>query len=185
MKLWKPVLICAAAIAGASNAAAGPITVYYQTTGSAGNWTLDFIVSNNLAGSPDQALYLFGVLLSAPNVVGSPAAYDPTAITTWDNSSLGGSSTQYNNVWLDASASNLLPGSTLSGFEVEVTDALPPQSVQWFAMTFGSTQYLGGGSFGDPSNPGFEGVGAPVPEPGAGVLLSGALGGLWLLRRRR
>jgi hypothetical protein len=184
MRLWKPLLICAAAVAAASNAVAGPISVGYQTTGLAGNWTLDFVVRNNLPGAPDQDLYLFGVLLSAPNVVGSPAGYDPTLIGTWDNSSYGGSSTQYNNVWLDVSVSQLLPGSILSGFEVKVTDATPPLSVQWFAFTVGNTPYLGGGNFGDPSNPGFEGVGSPVPEPGAGVLLAGALGGILLLRGR-
>ena len=44
------------------------------------------------------------------------------------------------------------------------TDQNAPQSVQWFAYTLGSTNYTGGGSFGDPSNPGFEGVATPEPE---------------------
>ena len=185
MCIWKSTLISAAVLAAVFSAAADPITTTYQVTGSAGNWTLDFNVSNDLAGAPDQALYLFGVLLSAPDVVGSPAGYDPTLITNWSNVGLGGSGTVYNNIWEDPSVSQLLPGSTVSGFEVHIADLTLPQSVQWFAFTFGDTPYLGGGNFGDPSNPGFECLAAAVPEPSAGVLLAGALGGLLLLGGRK
>jgi len=185
MITWKPVLICAIALGGAWSAIADPITVGYLATGSAGDWTLDFVVSNNLVGAPDQDLYFFGVALSAPDVVGSPSDYDPTAIPTWDNSGLGGSSTLYNNVWVDGSASQLLPGSMLSGFAVHVSDLVFPETVQWFAFTSGGTPYLGGGNFGDPFNPGFEGLAAQVPEPGAGILLVGVLAGLLLLNRQR
>lgn len=184
MITWKPVLICAIAL-GAFSAAADPITVGYFASGSAGDWTLDFLVSNNLAGAPDQDLYFFGVALSASDVVGSPAGYDPTAISTWDNSGLGGSNTLYNNVWLDGSASQLLPGAMLSGFEVHVSDLTLPQTVQWFAFTSGSSAYTGGGNFGDPFNPGFEGLATNLPEANAGMMLAGVLAGFLLLRRRR
>ena len=185
MITWKPVLICAIALGAAFSAAADPITVGYVATGSAGDWTLDFLVSNNLAGAPEQDLYFFGVALSAPDLVGSPAGYDPTAISTWDNSGLGGSNTLYNNVWLDASASQLLPGSMLSGFEVHVSDLTLPQTVQWFAFTVGSIPYMGGGNFGDPFNPGFEGSATNLPEANSGVLLTGVLTAFLLLRRPR
>ncbi len=182
MRLWKWILICAAAV---SSAAAGPIKVGYEISGSPFNWTLDFVVANNLTGAPDQALYLFGVRLTAFGVTGSPAGYDPTLITTWDNSAFGGSSLLYNNVWEDVSMSQLLPGTALSGFEVRIPEAAAPVSVPWFAFTIGSTPYTGGGNFNDPYNPGFEGTAGPVPEPGAGILVPGALGALWLLRRKR
>lgn len=161
-----------------------PVQVGFATTGSPGDWTIDFLVMNNLAGGPDQALYLFGVLLSVPNVAGSPANYDPTLIGTWDNRSFGGSSLQYNNVWVDGSTSHLLPGTFLWGFQVRVPDAVAPVSIPWFAFTVGNAPYLGGGNFNDPSNPGFEGSASPVPEPGLGLLPAAALGGFLLVRRR-
>jgi hypothetical protein len=185
MRVKKLFLLSAAALGAAMCAAADPIAVTYGATGSAGNWTLDFTVNNNLSGAPDQALYLFGVVTSAPDVVGSPAGYDPTLIGAWDNSSFGGSSTLYNNVWEDPSMSQLLPASSLSGFEVHLSDAILPQTVQWFAFTFGSTQYLGGGNFNDNFNPGFEGTATLVPEPGTTVLLTVGLAGLWFARKRR
>ena len=165
MKLSRIALFCGSLFLAASALLqAAPIGVTYTVSGSAGNWILNFTVANNLVGAPDQALYLFGVNLSTPNVVGSPASYDPTIFQTWTNSGAGGSNVLYNNVWLDGSASNDLPGSSLSGFMVLDTDQNAPQSVQWFAYTLGSTNYTGGGSFGDPSNPGFEGVATPEPE---------------------
>src|SRR5579883_1210275 len=121
-------------------AAAGPIGVTWSITGSPGAWTLDVTVSNNENGT-DQAIYLFGVLLSAPGITGSPAAFDPAVYPTWTNSGLGGSSLVYNNVWLDASASNLLPGRTLAGFNVLDTDVSAPQTVPWFAISSGGIPY--------------------------------------------
>ncbi|MBV9156235.1 MAG: hypothetical protein JO097_08220 [Acidobacteriaceae bacterium] len=145
-----------------SVAAASPVNVTYTVAGSSGNWTLDFSVMNNEMGT-DQAIYLFGVLLDGPGVIGSPAAYDPTVFPTWTNSGLGGSSLVYNNVWLDPSASNLLPGQMLSGFDVLVTSATAPQAVPWFAISTGAIPYTAGGNLGDPYNPGFEGVASPEP----------------------
>jgi hypothetical protein len=41
-------------------AKADPINVSATVSGSAGDWTLDFSVNNNLAGAPDQDFYFFG-----------------------------------------------------------------------------------------------------------------------------
>jgi hypothetical protein len=175
-------IVLAGLLAAFSSADAAAVGVSYSVTGSAGNWTLDFKVTNGETGT-DQALYLFGVLLSANNVLGSPAGYDSTVFQTWTNSGLGGSDTLYNNVWLDASTSNLLPGSSLSGFDVRVSDAIAPGSVKWFALSIGNVPYMGSGSFGDPTNPGFEGVASP--EPGTYVLLVVGMAGLALRERNR
>ncbi len=183
MRVLKMSVIWLALLAGVSSAAAAPIGVSYTATGSAGNWTLNFSVTNGLLGT-DQDIDFFGVLLSAPNVVGSPASYDPTVYTTWTNSGLGGSSILYNNIWVDGSASNLPPGSTLSGFEVQVTDLTVPQSVPWFALATGTIPYGGTDYFGtDPTLPGFEGVASP--EPSTWLMLAGGLSGFALFRRRR
>jgi hypothetical protein len=179
MRMRKALILLTGLLAALSSVHAAPVGVTYTVSGSSGNWTLNFNVTNGETGT-DQALYFFGVSLSANNVVGSPAGYDPTVFQTWTNSGLGGSNTLYNNIWLDASASNLLPGSSLSGFDVRVSDAVAPQSVKWFAFTIGNVPYTGTGSFGDPSNPGFEGVASP--EPSTYVLLIAGFGG-WLLAR--
>ena len=167
----------------AFTASATPIQVSYTVTGSSGNWTLDFSVTNNEIGT-DQAVYLFGVMLNARDVVGSPIPYDPTVYPTWTNSGLGGSNTLYNNVWLDSSESNLLPGQTLSGFDVHVADLMAPQAVPWFAFSIGNIPYAGNDYFGgDPTNPGFEGV--ATPEPGTWIMFFAALSSLLVLRRGR
>ena len=67
------------------------------------------------------------------------------------------------------------------------TDTTAPSSVNWFAYSFGS-DYLGGGNFSSPSNPGFEGLAAgqlaPVPEPSSAALAAVGLAFLaWRARR--
>ena len=160
--IWKTIIILSIALIAFSDASAAPVGVTYSVSGSAGNWTIDFTVANNEAGT-DQAIYLFGVLLSGPGVTGSPSPYHATTFPTWTNSGLGGSNLVYNNVWEDASAANLLPGETLSGFDVHVSDAKLPGAVPWFTLSTGTIPYTGAGSFGDSYNPGFEGMITPEP----------------------
>lgn len=182
MRSSKVFLFLSAFLAAVATAAAAPV-VTYTVSGTSGNYTLDFSVTNNLTGT-DQDIYLFGVLLSAPNVVGSPSSFDPTVFSTWTNSGYGGSSLLYNNVWLDGSESDLMPGQTLSGFDVQVSDATAPQAVPWFAFAasvsgldaYGGSDYFGG----DPTNPGFEGVASP--EPASWLLLIAGVGAFALLR---
>jgi hypothetical protein len=75
----KPWLLAAAVVAATalqgSLAEANPVDVSYTVTGSAGNWTLDFSVTDNLGGTND--IYFFGVELSARDIVGSPTNWDP------------------------------------------------------------------------------------------------------------
>ena len=87
-------LIGAALVAAAGAvASADPVDVTYTVSGSSGNWTLDFSVTNNL-NPADMDVYFFGVYLdSGRDIVGSPAFYDPNAWTVWDNSGYGGSNT--------------------------------------------------------------------------------------------
>lgn len=175
-------VLCILAATG-SVAMAGPVDVSYSVSGSAGNWTLDFSVTNNLNPS-DMDIYFFGVLLdTGRNIAGSPTDWDPNTWPAWDNSPFGGSNTIYNNNWIDFTFDGLFPGSTLSGFQAVYTGAMPPASVQFFAYGFGVSggQYQGNDFFNNAGNPGFEGF--AIPAPASLALL--ALGGLSATRRRR
>jgi hypothetical protein len=167
-----------------------PVDVTYVVTGSAGDYTLDFSVTNNLPAP--SAVYLFGVQLSARDIVGSPAYYNPDSLLSVNNSSLGGSSINYNNIWLDPTNSGLNQGQgfTNSGFLVHLTDLTAPTSVLWTAYALTRPGYTGGGNFfnstlGD--NPRFEGVAQvqPVPLPAAVVLFGSGLVGLVGWQRKR
>jgi len=183
---------------------ADAIDVTYTASGSPGSWDLNFTVTNNMTAWPAQDVYQFGVVLSAANVTGSPAGYDPTVYTSWTNFFDGGGPFFYNNIWVDLIDFNhLLPGQSLSGFIAGISDAAPPTSVQWFAFSVPDTFdpndiYTGTDAFSIDTGlltAGFEGVaseatsGAPaVPEPSTGLtaLLSGiVLGcGCWKIRHR-
>ncbi len=157
---------------------AAPI-VSYGVSGSAGNWVLDFSVTNTLGGT--NYIYFFGVQLPAPDITGTPTGWNSTIWPTWSNSSFGGSSIIYNNNWIDG---EILNGNTLSGFNVTVNTTTAPTSVPWFAYGYGGT-YSGTDHFNNSGNPGFEGrAGSAVPLPGALLLFGPGLVGLAAIRRR-
>jgi hypothetical protein len=185
---------------GAMSAAeANPVDVSFVASGSAGNWTLDFSVTNNLGGTND--IYFFGVRLPAQNVTGSPALWNPNAPPGYNPSIYGGSNTDYNNIWITCPTASCIPGfpgdvvapsETLSSFQVLDTDSALPISVGWFAVASGG-HYTGAGcSFicGAPGdNPGFEGfaAAAATPLPGTMLLFAAALamlGGVFRWKKR-
>src|SRR5947207_9469222 len=100
-------------------AVAGPVNVSYTVSGASGAYILDFTVTNNMIGLLDQDVYFFGVKLSGPGIVGSPAGYDPTVWPTWSNAPYGGSSSVYNNNLIILGIyTGLLPCNSFSGFYV-------------------------------------------------------------------
>ncbi|HTD03364.1 PEP-CTERM sorting domain-containing protein [Undibacterium sp.] len=169
-----------------SAAQAAPINVTYTTTGSAGNWILDFSLTNNLDAG--DYVYFFGVVLSDRQVVASPSGFNSNAWPNWNNSSQGGSSLNYNNNWIDLNFSaGVASGATLGGFEVKVTDLIAPASVNWFAYGVGGN-WTGGGNFSRNTNPGFEGLAtnaSVVPEPATMAIFVLGLLGLVAMRRRK
>lgn len=171
-------------------------TVTYTVSGSSGDWALDFTLTDNT----DQNLYFFGVLLPATDQTGTPTGWVGFGSDV-NNSGRGGSSTNYNNNWInaDSGAGNLTPGNSLGGFDALVTTAAAPTSVQFFASTCdatflpqapecGGSAYTGGGNFSNVHNPGFEGIAtnaSAVPEPRlVTMLLVMAVFGLMVARKR-
>ena len=161
----------------AISASAAP-EVSYTSSGTSGDYTLDFSVTDTLGGSNN--IYFFGVYsTTGRDITGSPPGFDPNVWSSWNNSGYGGDNTTYNNVWISG---QIEPGQTVSGFDVLSTAATVPTSVDWFAYAYGGV-YTGGDNFWVPTNPGFQGV-AGTPSPAAVIPMLGGLVGLAFRRRK-
>jgi hypothetical protein len=172
--VWTFVAICV------GQASADPTLVTESTSGTSGDYTLNFTLTNNIGG--DQKIYIFGVSLdSGTDFAGSPPTF-PAHYDAFSVAPYGGSSTIYNNTWLDNVDAGLPTGVPLSGFAVHSTDTTLPASIPWVVLSFGTTHYTGGGNFNSPTNPGFEGFVSTtqsVPEPSTFLLgLLGSFGSL-------
>ncbi len=176
------------AVLSALSLAAPKVT--YQTTGSSGNWTLDFHVQNTL-GVNNLNIYFFGVLVDPNGIVGTPGGWSGTTHPTWTFGSEGGSPTVYNDVWIidpSKTTQTIQEGQTLSGFKVLDKAALAPTSVQCFAVAYGfGAVYPGNDYFLSRVNPAFEETATPgaVPEPCTLAVLGGMCGLAAFRRRRR
>ena len=165
MKKTMLAMVGLALLGGLATAQASPVDVTYSVSGSAGNWLLDFKVSDNLGGTNN--LYLFGVLVSPRDIPSSPVGWDPNAINGYNPSNYGGSNTNYNDIWITSPSgtTTVTPGHSVSGFQARSTASTMPSTVPWMAVAAGGT-YLGPGCAficGAPhDNPGFEGFAAPV-----------------------
>jgi hypothetical protein len=177
---WFLISFCLVALL-ASNVYAAPI-VSFNLSGTSGDWTLDFSVTNTLGGSNN--IYFFGVLLPAFDITASPSGW--STYDSFNTASVGGSNTNYNNLWYTdpESGNRILDGQTLSGFGVHDSSATAPTSVPWFAFAYGGS-YSGTDHFWSDTNPGFEGVAGPstVPLPPTVLLLGSGLLGLAGWRR--
>lgn len=171
----------------ASISAAAP-QVTYTTTGSSGNWTLDFAVKNTLDVS-NLNIYFFGVNLDNHDVTGTPGGWSSNTHPTWTFSSEGGSPTVYNNVWFIDPAKTtetIQKGQTFDSFKVHDSATLAPTDVQFFAVAYGfGALYQGNDYFLSRANPAFEGTAHPgtVPEPCTLTVLAGMCG-LAAIKRR-
>jgi hypothetical protein len=155
-------------------AQAGPVDVAYTFSGSAGDWTYDFSVTNNLGGTN----YIYA--LASPDFPNTSYVSGPVGWFDGTISNPGATNLE----WCFTSCyyigpTNLPPGSTLGGFIAHDTTVSPLTSLHWQAFAIG----------GDLGNPGFSAV-ATVPGPIAGaglpglILASGGLLGWWRRRKK-
>jgi hypothetical protein len=159
----------------AATAQANTVDVSYTTSGSAGSWTYDLSITNNIGGTND--IYAVQVQLSTGTLAGSPPGWAQGFFAPIE--------------WCYAGncgyfgATNLAPAQTLSGFLVSDTATTAASSLLWRVFAEGGTYFGPGNITGNPSNPGFSGTAAATPLPAALPLFAGGLGLIGLLAKRR
>ena len=182
---------------------ATPIGVSYTVSGSAGNYLLDFTLTNSMPVNQNAYLLTVNVPTTLqPSAGGSETLRAPTGwfggASFWVGANYWGvPSGLYTGSW-EANAMNggnptsLPPGESLSGFVLPVTGV--PQTIQWLVYACeqqgatSSDDYHGSDNLnpGRPDNPFFGGVAAPaaVPLPSALLLFSPGPAGLAAIRRK-
>ena len=177
--LLTPALVALGLATFSTGLLAQPV-ITYTSSGTPGNYTLDFTVNNTTPGTQGFDIYYFGVLVNG-QTSGSPSGYNSEYFSTTHAVEITGPAYAwpFNNYWIDPTYSVLPTGKTLSGFDVGDTDQNVPTSVQYFAIGYDAgVTYTGPGNedLSSPANqPLFTGYAlAAVPEPAAFPLIAGA-----------
>lgn len=150
-----------------NSAEASPVGISYAITGSSGDWTYNFAVTNNLGGTNDiYAIIISG--LPTGGTSGSPAGWIVD--------------TTYNPIeWCYgtcfAPSSNLIDGTTLSGFLVHDSAVNASYLLPWVVAAIG----------GNLGNAVFDGnaVGTLVPIPAALPLFAAGLSAIGFMGWRK
>jgi hypothetical protein len=184
----------------ASPARAAFVDVHYDTTGSAGDWTMNVTFHNQLINSHDAPgdwiFYKLGLSLPGTSIIGSPFAYN-----------VSGPTGEYNHVWTfqqngwtNANVM-LFPQAELDGFLLHSTADQPPSIIPFFmtgsAQTDnGRTGFHSGGRFHGLTVATLKGLAngtlvqapqglTPVPLPPSILLFGAGFASLLVLQLRR
>jgi hypothetical protein len=181
-----PSIIFAVLLLAAPQARALPVDVTYEVSGSAGDWTYEFTVTNNLADGEGD-LYLFGVSIEDGIQNSGPLDWGALSSDLTDNPRIDGALTAYSNNWIAGRRSaDITPGNSISGFKVGSAETDVRSEILFFAFATGGT-YRGGednSEFGDSNTPGFVGTATPIPLPATGWMLLSTVGAVFVMRRR-
>ena len=183
-KLMAVALAAVVGSASQASAAVSYVTVTDTVTGAAGDWTLDFTVTNNL---PNSVLFDFGVALPATGFSALPSGWTNTGGVQY--SSTGGPQGYF----IFAYGGYMASGSSESGFKVTVNSTKAPFNVEWIAFADGPfrSNYSGGGIYWNDGygDYGLYGGASPVasaaPEPSTWAMMLLGFGGLGFAGWRR
>lgn len=166
-------------------------TVTYTVSGTAGDYTLDFTVQNNLstANYPGGYIYAFGVNPeNSDSITASPGAFtDANPYNTDTSTPVVGPNIQYDDNW---SGGDIPDGQALSGFDVSYGGTTAPTSVEWFSFADvpGGNYPTGGDNLdGSHTTPLFDGTAteASVPDGGSCLaMLAAGVAALGALKRK-
>jgi hypothetical protein len=157
------LLPLALALVAINKASASPVDASYTVSGTSGDWTYDFSVTNNLGGTND--IYAFAVLLPTATLTTAPANWIPITTPTYKQ-------------WCYISCNTtggVLPGQTLGGFDFHDTTPNFETTISFLATAFG----------GDLGNPSIPGVASAVPEPSTWAMLLLGFAGIGFMAYRR
>jgi len=192
--LTKTALAGAMSLALSWASAAAPVDVSVATTGSAGDWTFDFTVANNIFTPEDAQIFLFAIEYGGPgDMVGAPFTFLPVgAITALPSD--GSPPADYSFGWIDIGldsddGAHLDPGTSFSGFTIHTDSINLPGSFSWIVAAYTKDDDR---HDDDPAGLGYvtyQGVidnsVTAVPEPSTYALMLLGVGALALRRDRR
>ncbi len=150
----KPILTAVAALfLGAASANAQPVSVNYTVTGSAGNWLLNFSVTNSLVGAvSDMGVYMFGIQAPGASKKAQPAGWSRLGFTM-----PMASGNSYAVSWVDGSMAGVKAGDTKGGFQLWLNNQTAPTTFKYYAFGFSQSLANLGADWTD-FNPSWEGV---------------------------
>jgi hypothetical protein len=179
-----------------ANADASPIEVSTTVSGSPGDWTYNFSITNNLGGTNE--VYFWGVALPV-GVTTQPDGW-PALSYSWITTEGSGSHTQYDTIWCSNGCQGILdhtvqPGQTLGGFSLETS--LQLAAIPWFAYAYNNQDQPNSGDYTGSDcfwcilgQYGFEGssttgLSSAVPEPSTWAMLLIGFAGIGFAGYRR
>jgi hypothetical protein len=154
-------------------ASASAIDVTYTSSGSPGEYLLNFTVVNGTSAAYNHSVYFLGVDLPKNPPQGYPTGWDDQGGVNWNTSwTPGGQNIFFPSNWYTdpQGSAVIVSGGSQSGFTVRV-DSIPG-TIHWFAYTRGVNPYMGSDAFYTGTTAAFQGLSSnPLPVVASAVPL--------------